>query len=95
MSLPPRAVPKSAAAAGSGPGTGLSPPSQLRALPTSVPVPGAPAAPQPPAAPQIPRGQQTLEDRIFPTQATVAAVFGVPRQPAPPYAAHELNKGHP
>ncbi|XP_041130560.1 eukaryotic translation initiation factor 4 gamma 3-like isoform X3 [Polyodon spathula] len=97
MSLPPRAVPKSAAAAGSGPGTGLSPPSQLRALPTSVPVPGAPAAPQPPAAPppQIPRGQHTLEDRIFPTQATVAAVFGVPRQPAPPYAAHELNKGHP
>ncbi|MGH0120137.1 UNVERIFIED_CONTAM: hypothetical protein FKN15_065298 [Acipenser sinensis] len=44
---------------------------------------------------RIPRGQQTLEDRIFPTQATVAAVFGVPRQPAPPYAAHELNKGHP
>ncbi|XP_058849323.1 eukaryotic translation initiation factor 4 gamma 3-like isoform X4 [Acipenser ruthenus] len=106
MSLPPRAVAKSAAAAGSGPGTGLSPPSQLRALPTSVPVPGAPAAPQPPVAPppqvflnvsrfRIPRGQQTLEDRIFPTQATVAAVFGVPRQPAPPYAAHELNKGHP
>ncbi|XP_058858708.1 eukaryotic translation initiation factor 4 gamma 3-like isoform X2 [Acipenser ruthenus] len=106
MSLPPRAVPKSAAAAGSGSGTGLSPPSQLRALPTSVPVPGAPAAPQPPVAPppqvflnvsrfRIPRGQQTLEDRIFPTQATVAAVFGVPRQPAPPYAAHELNKGHP
>ncbi|XP_039611651.1 eukaryotic translation initiation factor 4 gamma 3-like isoform X4 [Polypterus senegalus] len=99
MSLPPKAVPKSAAAAGSGPGTGPSPPSQLRALPTPVPVPGAPTVP-PPAAPppQIPRVQPTLDDRIFPPQAAVTAVYSpVPRQlgTAPAYPAHEITKGHP
>ncbi|XP_028663587.1 eukaryotic translation initiation factor 4 gamma 3-like isoform X5 [Erpetoichthys calabaricus] len=99
MSLPPKAVPKTAAAAGSGPGTGPSPPSQLRALPTPVPVPGAPTVP-PPAAPppQIPRVQPTLDDRIFPPQAAVTAVYSpVPRQlgTAPAYPAHEITKGHP
>nr|XP_015192555.1 PREDICTED: eukaryotic translation initiation factor 4 gamma 3 isoform X3 [Lepisosteus oculatus] len=101
MSLPPKAVPKSAAAAGSGPGTGPSPPSQLRALPTSVALPGAPAAPQPPAAPppppppQISRVQPPLEDRIFPGQPGVTAVYSVPRPPGPPYSTHEITKGHP
>ncbi|KAF6108482.1 eukaryotic translation initiation factor 4 gamma 3 [Phyllostomus discolor] len=48
----------------------------------------------------IPRGpvQQPLEDRIF--TPTVSAVYStVARQPGPPtpspYAAHEINKGHP
>ncbi|KAJ8264846.1 hypothetical protein COCON_G00139450 [Conger conger] len=77
MSLPPIAVPKSAAAAGTGPGPGPSPSSQLRATLTSVALPGAPVTPQAPAAPppQIPRIPPPLEDRIFPTQPGVAAVY--------------------
>ncbi|XP_066547258.1 eukaryotic translation initiation factor 4 gamma 3 isoform X2 [Amia ocellicauda] len=97
MSLPPKAVPKSAAAAASGPGTGPSPSSQLRTLAASVPIPGAPAGPPPPAAPppQISRVQAPLEDRIFPTQPGVAAVYSVPRPPGPTYTTHEITKGHP
>ncbi|XP_036388416.1 eukaryotic translation initiation factor 4 gamma 3 isoform X4 [Megalops cyprinoides] len=97
MSLPPKAVPKSAAAAGTGPGPGPSPSSQLRTPLTSVPLPGAPVTPQAPAVPppQIPRIQPPLEDRIFPAQAGVAAVYSVPRPTGPPYTAHEIAKGHP
>lgn len=52
MSLPPKVVPKTAAVAVSGPGSGPSPSSQLRATLTSVSLPpGAPAAPQPGAVP--------------------------------------------
>ena len=52
MSLPPKAVPKSAAAVGSGPGTGPSPSSQLRATLTTVQLPGpAVAQQQQPAVP--------------------------------------------
>ena len=52
MSLPPKVVPKPAAVAVSGPVTGPSPSSQLRATLTSVSLPpGAPTAPQPPAVP--------------------------------------------
>ncbi|XP_057702464.1 eukaryotic translation initiation factor 4 gamma 3 isoform X15 [Corythoichthys intestinalis] len=79
MSLPPKVVPKPAAAvAASGPGSGPSPSSQLRATLTSVSLPpGAPAVPQPGAVPptQIPRVQQSLDDRIFSTQPGVAAVY--------------------
>ncbi|XP_062419900.1 eukaryotic translation initiation factor 4 gamma 3 isoform X3 [Pungitius pungitius] len=78
MSLPPKVVPKPAAVAVSGPGSGPSPSSQLRATLTSVSLPpGAPTAPQPGAVPppQIPRVQQTLDDRIFPTQPGVTAVY--------------------
>ncbi|XP_034388717.1 eukaryotic translation initiation factor 4 gamma 3 isoform X2 [Cyclopterus lumpus] len=78
MSLPPKVVPKPAAVAVSGPGSGPSPSSQLRATLTSVSLPpGAPTAPQPGALPppQIPRIQPTLDDRIFPTQPGVAAVY--------------------
>ncbi|KAL2104182.1 hypothetical protein ACEWY4_001050 [Coilia grayii] len=97
MSLPPKAVPKSAAAVGSGPGTGPSPSSQLRATLTTVPLPGPPVAQQPPAVPptQIPRVQPPLEDRIFPTQPGVAAVYSVQRAPVPSYTAHEISKAHP
>uniref|UniRef100_A0A4W4F1D7 Eukaryotic translation initiation factor 4 gamma 3 n=1 Tax=Electrophorus electricus TaxID=8005 RepID=A0A4W4F1D7_ELEEL len=84
MSLPPKAVPKSAAAAG--PGTGPSPSNQLRATLATVPLPG----PQ-----QIPRVQPTLDERIFPTQPGVTAVYSVQRPAGPPYTAHEINKGHP
>ncbi|TNN62527.1 hypothetical protein EYF80_027230 [Liparis tanakae] len=78
MSLPPKVVPKPAAVAVSGPGSGPSPSSQLRATLTSVSLPpGAQTAPQPGALPppQIPRVQPTLDDRIFPTQPGVAAVY--------------------
>ncbi|XP_063767488.1 eukaryotic translation initiation factor 4 gamma 3 isoform X7 [Eleginops maclovinus] len=80
MSLPPKVVPKTAAVAVSGPGSGPSPSSQLRATLTSVSLPpGAPTAPQPGAVPppQIPRVQPSLDDRIFPTQPGVAAVYSV------------------
>ncbi|XP_047195243.1 eukaryotic translation initiation factor 4 gamma 3 [Hippoglossus stenolepis] len=98
MSLPPKVVPKQAAVAVSGPGSGPSPSSQLRATLTSVSLPpGAPQAPQPGAVPppQIPRVQPSLDDRIFPTQPGVAAVYSVPRHAGPPYAAHDITKGHP
>ncbi|XP_035760549.1 eukaryotic translation initiation factor 4 gamma 3 isoform X15 [Neolamprologus brichardi] len=82
MSLPPKVVPKPAAVAVSGPGSGPSPSSQLRATLTSVSLPpGAPTAPQPGAVqpPQypltIPRVQPSLDERIFPTQPGVAAVY--------------------
>ncbi|XP_034725224.1 eukaryotic translation initiation factor 4 gamma 3 isoform X4 [Etheostoma cragini] len=78
MSLPPKVVPKSSAVAVSGPGGGPSPSSQLRATLTSVSLPpGAPTAPQPGAVPppQIQRGQPSLDERIFPTQPGVAAVY--------------------
>ncbi|EPQ03620.1 Eukaryotic translation initiation factor 4 gamma 3, partial [Myotis brandtii] len=54
----------------------------------------------PPAPAGIPRGpgQQPLEDRIF-APAVSAVYSAVARQPGPPtpspYAAHEINKGHP
>lgn len=58
MSLPPKVVPKATAVAVSGPGSGPSPSSQLRASLTSVSLPpGAPAAPPQPGAvppPQYP-----------------------------------------
>ncbi|XP_063767492.1 eukaryotic translation initiation factor 4 gamma 3 isoform X11 [Eleginops maclovinus] len=98
MSLPPKVVPKTAAVAVSGPGSGPSPSSQLRATLTSVSLPpGAPTAPQPGAVPppQIPRVQPSLDDRIFPTQPGVAAVYSVPRHAGPPYTAHDITKGHP
>uniref|UniRef100_A0A8C2Z4R9 Eukaryotic translation initiation factor 4 gamma 3 n=2 Tax=Cyclopterus lumpus TaxID=8103 RepID=A0A8C2Z4R9_CYCLU len=98
MSLPPKVVPKPAAVAVSGPGSGPSPSSQLRATLTSVSLPpGAPTAPQPGALPppQIPRIQPTLDDRIFPTQPGVAAVYSVPRHAGPQYTAHDITKGHP
>ncbi|KAG7478452.1 hypothetical protein MATL_G00080790 [Megalops atlanticus] len=98
MSLPPKAVPKSAAAVVTGPGTGPSPSGQLRATltPGSLP-PGAPVAPQPPAVPPppIPRVQPSLEDRIFPAQPGIAAIYSVPRHPGPPYTTHDIAKGHP
>uniref|UniRef100_A0A7N6AYY1 Eukaryotic translation initiation factor 4 gamma, 3a n=1 Tax=Anabas testudineus TaxID=64144 RepID=A0A7N6AYY1_ANATE len=98
MSLPPKVVPKPAAVAVSGPGSGPSPSSQLRATLTSVSLPpGAPTAPQPGAVPppQISRIQASLDDRIFPTQPGVAAVYSVPRHAGPPYTAHDITKGHP
>lgn len=52
MSLPPKVVPKPAAVAVSGPGSGPSPSTQLRSTLTSVSLPpGAPTAPQPGAVP--------------------------------------------
>ncbi|KAI1892495.1 hypothetical protein AGOR_G00134190 [Albula goreensis] len=97
MSLPPKAVPKSAPAAGTGPGPGPSSSSQLRSTLTSVALPGAPVTPQAPAVPppQIPRIQQPPDDRIFPTQPAVAAIYSVPRPAGPPYSAHDITKGHP
>ncbi|XP_077386663.1 eukaryotic translation initiation factor 4 gamma 3 isoform X1 [Festucalex cinctus] len=99
MSLPPKVVPKPAAAvAVSGPGSGPSPSSQLRATLTSVSLPpGAPAVPQPGAVPptQIPRVPQSLDDRIFSTQPGVAAVYSLPRHAGPPYTPHDITKGHP
>ncbi|XP_074521644.1 eukaryotic translation initiation factor 4 gamma 3 isoform X4 [Halichoeres trimaculatus] len=98
MSLPPKVVPKPAAVAVSGPGSGPSPSSQLRATLTSVSLPpGAPTAPQPGAVPppQIPRVQPSLDERIFPTQPGVTAVYSVPRHAGPPYTAHDITKGHP
>ncbi|XP_029991009.1 eukaryotic translation initiation factor 4 gamma 3 isoform X10 [Sphaeramia orbicularis] len=79
MSLPPKVVPKPAAVAVSGPGSGPSPSSQLRATLTSVSLPpGAPAAPQPGAVP--------------PPQYPLT---WVPRHAGPPYTAHDITKGHP
>ncbi|KAG7493404.1 eukaryotic translation initiation factor 4 gamma 3 isoform X2 [Solea senegalensis] len=98
MSLPPKVVPKQAAVAVSGPGSGPSPSSQLRAPLTSVSLPpGAPTAPQPGAVPQpqITRVQPSLDDRIFSTQTGVTAVYSVPRHAGPPYTAHDITKGHP
>ncbi|XP_053725402.1 eukaryotic translation initiation factor 4 gamma 3-like isoform X4 [Synchiropus splendidus] len=98
MSLPPKVVPKPAVVAVSGPGSGPSPSSQLRATLTSVSLPpGAPTAPQPGAVPppQIPRGPPSLDERIFPTQPGVAAVYSVSRHAGPPYTAHDITKGHP
>ncbi|XP_051517230.1 eukaryotic translation initiation factor 4 gamma 3-like isoform X3 [Myxocyprinus asiaticus] len=101
MSLPPKAVPKPAAAsAGTGPGTGLSPSSQLRAPLPQVPLqPGPPVAQQPPPVPQPPiflnfpprtsRLPLSLEERIFSTQP-VAAVYSVQRTPGP----YDISKGH-
>ncbi|XP_034021749.1 LOW QUALITY PROTEIN: eukaryotic translation initiation factor 4 gamma 3 [Thalassophryne amazonica] len=96
MSLPPKVVPKPAAVAISGPGSGPSPSSQLRATLTSVSLPpGAPSAPQPGAVPpQIPRVQPSLDERLFP-HSGVAAVYSVPRHAGPPYTAHDITKGHP
>ncbi|XP_041804790.1 eukaryotic translation initiation factor 4 gamma 3 isoform X10 [Chelmon rostratus] len=55
MSLPPKVVPKPAAVAVSGPGSGPSPSTQLRSPLTSVSLqPGAPTAPQPVPPPQYP-----------------------------------------
>uniref|UniRef100_A0A669DTR2 Eukaryotic translation initiation factor 4 gamma 3 n=1 Tax=Oreochromis niloticus TaxID=8128 RepID=A0A669DTR2_ORENI len=96
MSLPPKVVPKPAAVAVSGPGSGPSSSSQLRATLTSVSLPpGAPTAPQPGAVqpPQIPRVQPSLDERIFPTQPGVAAVYSVSRH-GPSYPAHDITKGH-
>ncbi|XP_035376089.1 eukaryotic translation initiation factor 4 gamma 3 isoform X3 [Electrophorus electricus] len=98
MSLPPKVVPKPAAGAVGGPLPGPSPSSQLRATLTSVSLPpGAPAAPQPPAVPphQIPRVPLSLEERIFPPQPGVTAVYSVPRHPGPHYPGHDLSKSHP
>uniref|UniRef100_A0A8C7SQ01 Eukaryotic translation initiation factor 4 gamma 3 n=1 Tax=Oncorhynchus mykiss TaxID=8022 RepID=A0A8C7SQ01_ONCMY len=98
MSLPTKIVQKPATVAVSGPGTVPSPSSQLRATLTSVSLPpGAPGAPQSNAVPppQIPRVQPSLDDRIFPTQPGVTAVYSVPRHPGPPYTAHDITKGHP
>ncbi|XP_044023882.1 eukaryotic translation initiation factor 4 gamma 3 isoform X5 [Siniperca chuatsi] len=79
MSLPPKVVPKPAAVAVSGPGSGPSPSSQLRATLTSVSLPpGAPTAPQPGAVP--------------PPQYPLT---WVPRHAGPPYTAHDITKGHP
>ncbi|XP_062317767.1 eukaryotic translation initiation factor 4 gamma 3 isoform X5 [Osmerus eperlanus] len=107
MSLPPKVVPKSATVAVSGTGTGPSPSSQLRGTLTSVSLPpGAPTAPQPTAVPppqiflnmtrpRLSRVQPSLDDRIFPTQPGVAAVYSVQRHAGPPYATHDITKGHP
>ncbi|XP_072569528.1 eukaryotic translation initiation factor 4 gamma 3 isoform X3 [Paramormyrops kingsleyae] len=86
MSLPPKAVPKSAApAVGSGPGTGPSPPSLLRGTLNPVPLPGPPVAQQPPSVPppQIPRLQPPLEERLYSAQPGVTAVYNV----NPPYSS--------
>ncbi|XP_024915861.1 eukaryotic translation initiation factor 4 gamma 3 isoform X7 [Cynoglossus semilaevis] len=97
MSLPPKVVPKQPAVAVSGPGSGHSPSSQLRATVTSVSLPpGAPTAPQPGAVPpqQITRVQPSLDDRIFPTQPGVTAVYSVSRHAGSPYTPHDITKGH-
>ncbi|KAG9337675.1 hypothetical protein JZ751_028325 [Albula glossodonta] len=60
MSLPPKAVPKSAPAAGTGPGPGPSSSSQLRSTLTSVALPGAPVTPQAPAVPPPQSGSVLL-----------------------------------
>ncbi|XP_060794244.1 eukaryotic translation initiation factor 4 gamma 3 isoform X5 [Neoarius graeffei] len=99
MSLPQKAVPKSAAPA-AGPGPANS--SQLRTPLASVPLPGPPLAQQPPTQvflnalhPRIPRVQPPLDERLFSTQPGVAAVYSVQRPPGPPYTPHEISKGHP
>ncbi|CAB1353630.1 unnamed protein product, partial [Coregonus sp. 'balchen'] len=45
--------------------------------------------------PRFSRVQPSLDDRIFPTQPGVAAVYSVPRHPGPPYTTHDYTKGHP
>ncbi|XP_017565077.1 eukaryotic translation initiation factor 4 gamma 3 isoform X5 [Pygocentrus nattereri] len=97
MSLPQKAVPKTAAVAGAGPGTGPPPSTQLRAPLATVPLSGPPVAQQPPPVPptQIPRVQPSLDERIFSAQPGVTAVYSVQRPPGPPYTAHEISKGHP
>ncbi|XP_026776818.3 eukaryotic translation initiation factor 4 gamma 3 isoform X4 [Pangasianodon hypophthalmus] len=106
MSLPQKAVPKSAAPAVAGPGPGPANSSQLRTPLATVPLPGPPLAQQPPPVPptqvflnalhpRIPRVQPPLDERIFSTQPGVAAVYSVQRPPGPPYTAHEISKGHP
>ncbi|XP_060794245.1 eukaryotic translation initiation factor 4 gamma 3 isoform X6 [Neoarius graeffei] len=82
MSLPQKAVPKSAAPA-AGPGPANS--SQLRTPLASVPLPGPPLAQQPPTQvflnalhPRIPRVQPPLDERLFSTQPGVAAVYSSP-----------------
>ncbi|XP_036207901.1 eukaryotic translation initiation factor 4 gamma 3 isoform X7 [Myotis myotis] len=101
----------SAAAAGTGPGTGAAaaaaavPPPHPAAAAAAAAAVAAPPHPniralQTQAPQQIPRGpgQQPLEDRIF-APAVSAVYSAVARQPGPPtpspYAAHEINKGHP
>ncbi|TSM04816.1 Eukaryotic translation initiation factor 4 gamma 3 [Bagarius yarrelli] len=103
MSLPQKAVPKSAApAAAAGPGPGPANSSQLRNPLATVPLPGPSLSHQPPPVtptqvflnalhPRIPR----VDERIFSTQPGVAAVYSVQRPPGPPYTAHEISKGHP
>ncbi|KAF7642115.1 hypothetical protein LDENG_00264500 [Lucifuga dentata] len=44
---------------------------------------------------RIQRVQPSLDERIFPTQTGVAAVYSVPRHTGPPYTAHDITKGHP
>ncbi|XP_036415617.1 eukaryotic translation initiation factor 4 gamma 3 isoform X2 [Colossoma macropomum] len=100
MSLPPKVVPKpTGGVAVSAAVAGPPPAGQLRAnLPPVSLTPGAPTAPQPPAAvppPQISRVPLSLEERIFPAQPGVAAVYSVPRHPGPPYPGHDLSKAHP
>ncbi|XP_017305983.1 eukaryotic translation initiation factor 4 gamma 3 isoform X2 [Ictalurus punctatus] len=79
-------------------------PSQLRVPPVSVP-PGVTAGPQPPTMPvphvflnsafcRLPRAALSLDERLFPAQPGVAAVYSVPRHPGPPYQGHDLSKGH-
>ncbi|XP_056589766.1 eukaryotic translation initiation factor 4 gamma 3 isoform X10 [Triplophysa dalaica] len=103
MSLPPKAVQKPAA--GTGPGTGPSLSSQLRAPLTQVPLPpGQPVAHQLPPVqqtqvflnipPRISRVPPPLDERIF-NQQPVTAVYSVQRPHGSPYTAHEINKGHP
>ncbi|XP_066527180.1 eukaryotic translation initiation factor 4 gamma 3 isoform X2 [Hoplias malabaricus] len=103
MSLPPKVVPKPpggvAVGAVSAAAVGPPPAGQLRPSmpPVSLP-PGAATAPQPPSAPpphQIPRVPLSLEERIFPAQPGVTAVYSVPRHPGPPYPGHDLSKAHP
>ncbi|KAA0707065.1 Eukaryotic translation initiation factor 4 gamma 3 [Triplophysa tibetana] len=108
MSLPPKAVLKPAA--GTGPGTGPSLSSQLRAPLTQGPLPpGQPVAHQLPPIqqthtycsrvflnipPRISRVPPLLDERIF-NQQPVSAVFSLQRPHGSPYTAHEINKGHP
>ncbi|XP_047203196.1 eukaryotic translation initiation factor 4 gamma 3 isoform X4 [Girardinichthys multiradiatus] len=86
MSLPPKVVTKPAAVAVSGPGSGPSPSSQLRATLTSVSLPpGAPTAPQPGSVPPPP----------YPFTWVTQIGYYVPRHPGPAYTAHDITKGHP
>ncbi|XP_072522649.1 eukaryotic translation initiation factor 4 gamma 3 isoform X2 [Salminus brasiliensis] len=100
MSLTQKGVVKSTGGVTVGGAVAGPPPAgQLRTSlpPVSLP-PGAPTAPQPSAAvppPQIPRVPLSLEERIFPAQPGVTAVYSVPRHPGPPYPGHDLSKAHP
>uniref|UniRef100_W5KAJ0 Eukaryotic translation initiation factor 4 gamma 3 n=1 Tax=Astyanax mexicanus TaxID=7994 RepID=W5KAJ0_ASTMX len=100
MSLAPKGVPKPTGGVTVGGAVAGPPPAgQLRASLPPVPLPpGAQSAAQPPAAvppPQIPRVPLSLEERIFPAQPGVTAVYSVPRHPGPPYPGHDLSKAHP